>query len=271
MISRNPRSGWHAKLIRPRFPWSTHHPRAAEVGEALSSVMLSRKYSLEDAEYQKIVPNEFVVELHQENYSRNYQPIEERVLQQWHAKMMERLATANSRLGRNLYQISAPLHLEIRPVADLKPTQARILCRVQPSGSGAPSGDEQGESIDIPRTACLETLSGKRRWLLRSNTVTVGRDIRCDIYLDMSDVQEKRLISSEHALLRFEQGGYYIYDGSPDGKPSVNGTFVNQKPVPPEGQLLEEGDTILLAALDRNDPRSDVPGVLELRFRRECS
>jgi hypothetical protein len=271
MTSRNPGSEWHAKLIKPRLPWSSHTPRAAEVGEVLSDVMLSRKYSLEDAEYQKIVPNEFVVEVHEENYLRNYQPIEERVLQQWHTKMLEQLATANSRQGRNLYQLSAPLRLEIRPAANLKPNQARILCRVQPADSGAIGDSEQGQAIETTRTACLETLSGRRRWLLRSDTVTIGRDMRCDIYLDMPDVQDKRLISSEHAHLRFEQGRYYIYDGSPDGKPSVNGTFVNRQTVPPGGRALDDGDTIILAALDRNDPRPGVPGVLELRFRRECS
>ena len=271
MTSRNPGSEWHAKLIKPRLPWSTHPPRAAEVGEALGDVMLSRKYSLEDAEYQKIVPNEFVFEIHAENYLRNYQPIEGRVLQQWQTKMLEQLATANSRQGRNLYQLSAPLRLEIRPAADLKPTQARILCRVRRPGSVATSDSEQGKPIITTSIACLETLSGRRRWLLRSNTATIGRDMRCDIYLDMPDVQDRRLISSEHAHLRFERGRYTIYDGSPDGKPSVNGTFVNRQPVPPDGRLLDDGDTIILAALDRNDPRPDAPGVLELRFRRECS
>lgn len=269
MTSRNPGSEWHARLIKPRLPWSSHTPRAAEVGSALSDVMLSRKYSLEDAEYQKIVPNEFVVEVHEENYLRNYQPIEERLLQQWHTKMLEQLATANNRQGRNLYQLSAPLRLRIRPAADLKPTQVRILCRVQSPDSAAAS--EQGEAISTARKACLEMLSGRRRWLLRSDTVTIGRDLGCDIYLDMPDVQDKRLISSEHAHLRFEQGRYTIYDGSPDGKPSVNGTFVNRQPVPPDGRLLDDGDTIMLAALDRNDPRPGVPGILELRFRRECS
>jgi hypothetical protein len=271
MKSRNPGSEWQAKLVKPRLPWSSHRPRPAELVEALSDVMLSRKYSVEDAEYQKIVPNEFVVEVHEENYLRNYQPIAERVLQQWHAKLLEQLATANSRQGRNLYQLGAPLRLEIRPAVDLKPTQARILCRVQSPDSAAASDSEQGEAMVATKAACLETLSGRRRWLLRSGTLRIGRDMRCDIYLDMPDVQERRLISSEHAYLRFEQGRYYIYDGSPDGKPSVNGTFVNRQPVPPDGRLLEDGDSIILAALDPNDPRPDSPGVLELRFWRECS
>lgn len=266
MTSRNPGSEWHVKLIKPRLPWGSHPPRAAEVGDALSDVMLSRKYSLEDAEYQKIVPNEFVVEVHEESYLRNYQPIEERVLQQWHTKMLEQLATANSRQGRSLYQLSAPLRLEIRPASDLKPTQVRIRCRVQHPDK------ERGEStVHVTAAPCLETLSGKQRWPLRSDTITIGRDMYCDIYLDMPDVQERRLISSEHTHLRFEKGWYYIYDGSPDGKPSVNGTFVNGQPVPPHGRRLEDGDTIILAALDRDNPRPDVPGVAELRFRMECS
>lgn len=272
MIYRNPGSEWHVKLIKPRLPWETQHPRAAEVGEALSHAMLSKEYSLEDAEYQKIVPNEFIVELHEMNYLRNYQPIEERVLQQWRTKMLEQLTTANSRQGRNLYQLSAPLQLEIKSVTDLKPTHVRILCRVQhPEADVAISGDLDKPIARPPTMPCLETLSGEQRWSLHSDVVTIGRDERCDIYLDKPDVQAKRLISGEHAYLRLEQGRFYLYDGSPDGRPSVNGTFVNQQPVPPSGRLLVNGDTVILAAIDSANPNPDIPGVIALRFQEECS
>jgi hypothetical protein len=129
--------------------------------------MLSREFALEDAEYQKIVPNEFVVELHETNYQRNYQPIEERVLQQWRSLMLEQLTTANSRQGRSLYQLGAPLRLEIRPVADLKPTEVRILCRVGQPTAGSSSASEPGMPITRPKAAttpCLETISGGMRW-----------------------------------------------------------------------------------------------------------
>jgi hypothetical protein len=105
--------------------------------------MLSGEYALEDAEYQKIVPNDYVVELEEANYLRNFQPIEERLLQQWRTRMLEQLATANSRLGRSQYHLGAPLRIEIRPAANLKPDQLRILCRVQSPQPSLPEAEKQ--------------------------------------------------------------------------------------------------------------------------------
>jgi len=269
----DPGSEWHIRMIGPRLPWGAHHPRAAEVGEALSTAMLSNEYALEDAEFQKIVPNDFVVELHEVNYLRNYQPIEARVLGQWRTMMLEQLATANSRQGRNLYQLGAPLRIAVQPASDLEPNQARILCRVQyPSSRAAGSGE--GAPTLHPAAAsvpCLELATGGRRWPLRSNLIKIGRDERCDIFLDMPEVQDRRLVSSEHAYLRYEQGKYVLYDGSPDGRSSVNGTFVNRLPVSPSGRLLEDNDEIILASLDTANPQPDAPGVITLRFRKRCS
>jgi hypothetical protein len=264
-------SDWHIKVIKPRLPWGGSHPRAAEVGEVLCEVMLSREFSLEDAEYQKIVPNEFVVELNEGNYLRNYQPIEERVLQQWRSLMLEQLATANNRLGRSLYRLGSPLNLKIHPVADLKTNEIRILCRVQRSTSGTPSAVRPVTSAGPETMPCLEMLSGEKRWFLRTGTVTIGRDERCTIHLNMPEVQDKRLVSGEHAYLRSEQDGYLLFDGSQDGKASVNGTFVNRQPVPLAGHLLKDGDEIILASLDPVDPRPDTKGVVVLRFREACS
>jgi hypothetical protein len=268
------RDAWHVKVISPRLPWGAQSPRAAEVGEALGALMISGEYALEDADYQKIVPNEYVVELEEANYQRNFQPIEARLLQQWRTKMLEQLATANSRLGRSQYQLGAPLRLEIRPASDLKPNQLRILCRVQSPATAYARGGEEAIAVTQPKLSgipCLEMLSGRPRWRLSSKTVTIGRDKGCDIQLDMPDVREKRLVSGQHAHLRLEQGIYILYDGSLDGRASVNGTFVNRQPVPPGGRLLEDGDTIILAALTPDDPRVGVPGSVALRFREACS
>lgn len=274
MAPLDPGSEWHVRVIGPRLPWGAHPPRAAEVGEALSAAMLSNEYALEDAEFQKIVPNDFVVELHEVNYLRNYQPIEERVLGQWRTMMLEQLGTANSRQGRNLYQLGAPLRLAIHPVSDLEEAQARILCRVQYPRSRSSAPGDAGRPTLHPAAApipCLELASGGRRWPLRSNIITIGRDERCDVFLDMPEVQDRRLVSSEHAYLRYEQGRYLIYDGSSDGRSSVNGTYVNRQPVPASGRPLEDNDEIILASLDKDHPQPDAPGVITLRFRRGCS
>ena len=50
----------------------------------------------------------------------------------------------------------------------------------------------------------------------------------------------------------------------------MNGTFVNERRIGPEGWRLRDGDVIILAALDPDRPRTDTPGVVTLIFRRRC-
>ena len=251
---------WQMRLIGSRLPWGSRPVRPAEVSEGLCDVMVARQNTLEDVNYQKIVPNQFVVELSQGNYSRNYQPIEDRILQQWNQKLMDHIMTANSRQGRMEYRFGGPLKLEIRPVEDLREDQARLYCRVQSEVSA-------GEPALL---ACLEILPGGKRISLKPGITTIGRNPHCDVYLDSMVVQEKRLISGEHAYLHCQKGNCRIYDGSPDGKLSVNGTFVSSRRVPPAGLDLHDGDLIILAALDARFPREDTPGVAALRFSSDC-
>ena len=82
-------------------------------------------------------------------------------------------------------------------------------------------------------------------------------------------MQEKRLVSSQHAYLQCQAGRYLLFDGAPNGKPSTNGTYVNGQRVPASGYLLQQGDLILLAAIKPAEPRPDTPGVVTLRFKME--
>jgi predicted component of type VI protein secretion system len=79
-------------------------------------------------------------------------------------------------------------------------------------------------------------------------------------------VQEARLVSGSHAHILYQDGAYALFDGTPGGKRSVNGTFVNGHQVGPGGRRLEDGDIILLASLDPKRPRLDTPGVAALAF-----
>lgn len=255
--------GWQVRVIGPGRPWGTHRPRPADVRESLCAAMLARENLLEDADYHKIVPNRYIVELEEENYIRYFRPIQERILRQWRAKLLAHLTTANSRQGRQEYHLGGAIHIEVRPVSDLAANRVRILCRVQ-FGEAGEQQDQTGMK------ACLEVLSGDRRWTLRPGLMTVGRDESCDIHLDMPMVQEKRLISGKHAYLRHQDGQFLIYDGVPGGKPSTNGTYVNGRRVPQAGQLLQDGDTLILASLDPANPRLDTPGVAAFRFREDC-
>jgi hypothetical protein len=56
---------WQVRLISIRIPWGSKQIRPAEVGDALCSALLAQENVLEDANYQKISPNRFVVEIGQ--------------------------------------------------------------------------------------------------------------------------------------------------------------------------------------------------------------
>lgn len=253
------REDWHERVLKPRLGLRTNPVRPADVAEGLCKAMLAREHILEDVHYRKIVPNRYVVEVEGKNYERNYKPIEGIICSQWREKLFDYLTTTNSRQGRREYQFGGRVTVSMRPVVDLKQGWVRILCRIEPGS----------ESIDqdtlVP--AYLEILSGDKQWNLQEGVNTIGRDAMCDIALDMDVVQEKRMVSGQHAYLRCEGETCVLYDGAPGGKASVNGTYVNQKRLSADGQLLEDGDQIILAALDPRNPRLDTPGVVALRFR----
>jgi hypothetical protein len=122
--------------------------RPAELSEALIGVMLARENILEDVNYNKIVPNRYLVELGENNYARSYQPIQERVLKQWADKLLEHMMTTNSRLGRKEYRFGGPIMVELRPVPDLTDSQARILSCIQPES--CPSSTSPCNSPCLP-------------------------------------------------------------------------------------------------------------------------
>lgn len=254
---------WQVKMLQPRFLWKSNALLPAEIGEGLCDVMLARENLLEDAQFNKIVPNRFVVEVSEENYKRNYRPIEAQVLRQWEGKLLEHLATTNSRQGRKDYRFGGRVQIEIRPTPDLQSHQARILSRIQPEIRGAPGA--------VPaQSACLELVPGSQRWALSPGITSIGRDPANDIFLDLPHIQERRLVSRRHAHIRAEGGQYRLFDGSPEGRPSANGTYVNYQPIPAEGRVLQEGDLVILGAARPSDPRPETPGVAALKFSSGC-
>lgn len=114
--------------------------------------------------------------------------------------------------------------------------------------------------------AYLELIPTGQRWSLYPGTNTIGRSESCQVFLDQPVVQEKRLVSGQHAYIIMDRGGCMLYDGSPDGRPSANGTYVNLRRIPPSGYRLQNGDAIVLAAADPLYPRSDTPGVVTFYF-----
>lgn len=321
MAEHSPAEKWHVRSIHPGVPglerlsglglpdfshlsWLKRAVRPADIGGVLRDAMLARENMLEDVNYLKVVPNRYVVEVSESNYARQFLPIEAQILQQWRDRLLEELVTANSRQGRKEFRMGGRLRMEVRPAADLRDSDARVLCRVEadapPPGSVAarvvpasqiaqhpvgPLTTAARPPADLPSAplptgplvrpaapeggqpaAALELAPGGRRWALFEGINTIGRSETCTVHLDLPLVQEKRLISGRHAYILIHNGACMLYDGSPDGRPSANGTYVNLRRVLPAGHRLQDGDAIVLAALDPLYPRSDTPGVATVYF-----
>lgn len=261
MILENQNDRWKARSIRHFWPWDRGPIRPAEVIDAICELALDRKNILEDANYAKNAPNQFIVEIGLENYRSQYQPIEGTILQQWEGRLKEHLMLANDRLGRVEYRLAGPVKIQIRAAEALRDDEARVLFRLD---AGAPS-------MQHNVTACVELTADGRRWQLKSGVNTIGRDPGCDIYIDLPAVLSKRLVSSRHAFIVCDGARSRLFDGDPAGGASLNGTYANNRFVTPEGHELQDGDLIILAALVLGRPRPDTPGTAVLRFRGSCS
>ena len=254
---------WRVMVVAHHFLWSKDPIRPADLADKLGGIMLLSQNLIEDANFNKVVPNRYIVELNPDNYRLNYRPIEARVIRQWRERLVEDLELANARRGRREYSFGSRVEIQLRAGPDLAPNQARIYCAV---GRGAP----EGLPADMLLPACLELSGGEQRWQLHRGIVTLGRDPGCDIRLDSAEIRERRLISVQHAFIECDERRCILHDGAPSGRASTNGTYLNGHPVPPGGLALQDGDLILLAAADRADPRPDAPGVAALHFRASC-
>jgi len=265
----------------------------AEVRKELERVMLARENTFEEDPGVKIVPNEYIVELHTGIYQRHYQPQEKELGEGWRRWLVELLDTTNNRYGDRRYRFWGPVQVTIQAAGDLHPDQVRVQGRIN-AGTGPYVPVPRGKApVPPPREAqlvaaapaqpaavtallpasaagCLELLPAGRQWRLRRGTTVLGRSEGADVHLDMPHIQEKRLISGHHATIRCSEGQCRLFDGTPGGHRSVNGTYVNGRRVPPEGHDLRDGDVIVLAALDPDNPRPDLPGVAGLLFRAGC-
>jgi hypothetical protein len=260
VVDGNLTGNWQTRLIQPR--WGRPLIRPADIGSALQSALLTREGILEDANYQKVVPNHFIIEVSQESYQASYQPIEQRIVRQWTEKLLEYLMTVNSRMGRKEYAFGGRVQIEMRPSPELTASQVRIHYRVEPK-------TEQSSAVKT-MIGCLERLDHGQRFSLTNPLITLGRDPECDIPLDQPDIVEQRLVSSRHAYLRREGEAYWLFDGSTDGRPSLNGTYVNQQRISTSGRRLKDNDLIILAAVNPDEPTPDTPGVASFRFIQDC-
>ena len=209
------------------------------------------------------------------------------MIEQWREQLLDDLITANSRQGRKEFRLGGRLQIDVRPSPSLKDTEARILGRIesdQPLESPPPykpsvySPDPKagvGSDAETPagplssgQSMYLELIPTGQRWAIYPGINTIGRKESNQIYLDLPEVQQRRLVSGQHAYILMDQGDCFLYDGAPDGRPSANGTYVNLQRTPRQGYRLKDGDNILLAALDPLHPRLDTPGVVAFQFKK---
>lgn len=268
MLPKSTQSRWSINWLRPRLFGNKHAIRPAEISDGLCKVMTAHENTLEDANYHKVVPNHFVVEISPQNYTLHFEPLGADLVHQWRERLLEHLLTSNSRLGKKEYRLGGQLYIDIHPVPGMAENQARILCRVDtnlvpPEEKMSRQPGEKGQEV-----AFLDLVGGDRSWPLYLGNTTIGRDEACDIFLNSPVVQEKRLVSAQHATIRIQDGQFLLYDGDMAGKSSVNGTYVNAKRVEENGVNLQDGDTVVLAAVNPADPRPDTPGVAAFRFRK---
>jgi len=226
MVQGHSETNWQTNWVKPSFLPNRQSITPAEIGDALCKIIMSKGNVLEDANYNKILPNSLVVELSQDNFQKHYEPLKQSLIQQWREKLVEHLMTTNSRLGRKEYRFGGQLHIELHPAVDIIDNRARVLCRVEPNVD--PEVQKLlSQKMQGKETGYLELVNGDRRWPLFPGDNTIGRDASCDIFLDVPVIQAKRLVSGQHARIYVDRGQHILYDGSLLGKPSANGTFVN--------------------------------------------
>jgi hypothetical protein len=268
-------AGLQEFIRQPPFLHGKNPIRPADVNRYLQQALLNSDNHLEDVDYRKIVPNDYLVELNPENYERHYRPVARQVCDGWQLRLLQALETANGRMGRKEFRFAGPVRVQVRPAEGLAAGEVQIRCRVHTEPQPEPGTDH-----DDP--ACLQLWQNGRVWPLSPGITTIGRDAACHIRLQDASIQAKRLVSGQHAYIvsdtrRGTTGGgvkyareYYLFDGSPEGKASTNGVFVNGRRLTSEGQLLQDGDQIILATLDPHNPQPDTPGVATFIFHRHC-
>jgi hypothetical protein len=263
---QRPDEQWRVRRVELGFLWGKDPIRPADLSHKLRDILFSKDNQIEDADYHKVVPNRFLIELNPENFGKNFQPIQTRVIAQWREKLLDDLEKANARQGRREYNFAGRVEIQIRPGSDLAPNQARIYFQV--GWMGANSGS-QPLPPELLLPASVELVPGGKRWRLHRGIVTIGREAGNDVTLEGAEIQAQRLVSAHHAYIVCDEKKMVLHDGSPGGRPSTNGTYLNLKRVGPEGAQLKDGDLILLAALQPDSPRPETPGAAVLRFSLE--
>jgi len=80
----------------------------------------------------------------------------------------------------------------------------------------------------------ISMITGKRKWAIEKNRVKIGRDAENDIVIAQATV------SSLHATVEYEKGGFFLKDCGSKNKTRLNGKTLK----PDSGRRLSNGDEI---------------------------
>jgi hypothetical protein len=129
-LPRHIDAGLQEQIRQPLF-LHRHRPiLPADVTRHLARAMLTRRNVREGADYGRIVPNDYLVELSEANYRHNYAPIELQVCERWRTDLTATLDTTNERLGRQAYKLGGEVRIRIKPTSDLAPGSVRIQATI---------------------------------------------------------------------------------------------------------------------------------------------
>jgi hypothetical protein len=173
-------AGLFEQLTPLRFGRGGRAVRPADINRHLEAAMLDRQNLLEDVNYGKIVPNEYLVEVGPETFEHRFRPIAADLTNQWQRRLLDALNTANGRQGSRVYRFGGPVVVHLRPAADVPEDEVRIRSRVNNEQAVA-------AAVGIP---CLQRLPRGRSWPVQGSVVTIGRSRQSDIYLDEPEIQQ---------------------------------------------------------------------------------
>ncbi len=220
----------------------------ADLNKSLVKALFDEAHLTTRGEMQ-IVPNQFAVTLHPDDYVAHFRPNQPAILTEWQAYLRDALDTANQRHGRTRYRWDAPLSIVIetnesvaRNSAEIAATTAQPATPVEPTVAFRPN---RTVACHIATQPCLR-LPNNTTISLYEDLITLGRHPDATITLPDDDL----LLSSYHATLRRTPNGYTLHDGNPNARPSTNGTAINGQPVDVAGKQLNKGDKITLAGVE---------------------
>lgn len=238
-IQRNFRQFMQPKPIQP-----------IQINRKLIKTMWQRDTMRIDAEGHKMIPNKCLIELNPYTYQEFFAPLVSRLREQWQKRIAVELAARNqhNRSFRE-YDLSWPLEVELQPADDVPIEDVRITCKHRQSPH---------------YSAFLESHDG-HQWPLAEPVTTLGRSADCMVEITSPEATR---VSRYHAHIRQDTNELVLRDGAIDGTSSTNGTFINRRPIGPTGQVLKDGDEIILGRCDLGrPPQPDDHGVASFIFR----